>query len=63
METLTVDDLTLDELWAFVAQGQMAEARYWEIVREREQDQTGASGHTGAAGSVVSPGRSRSACM
>lgn len=36
MQTRSIDDLSLDELWQFVKQGQMPEERYREIERERE---------------------------
>lgn len=39
MQTVTVDDLTLEQLWHLVRQGQMPEARYREIERERANPQ------------------------
>lgn len=35
MQAASVDDLTLEELWDLVRQGQMPECRYREIERER----------------------------
>lgn len=40
MKTTSVDDLTLDQLWDLVRQGQMPEARYREIERERRDKAT-----------------------